>query len=63
MIKQVIDAKVVDSLYKEGLLYSAYGMYERKIHGYKVFKVPLNARFVCPNWDGRLSRDGCIFCP
>jgi len=63
MIKQIIDRKVVDGLYAEGLLYSAYGQYERKVHGYKVFKVPLNARFVCPNWDGRLSESGCIFCP
>jgi uncharacterized protein len=63
MIKQIIDRGAVDALYKDGLLYSAYGMYERKIHGYRVFKVPLNAKFVCPNWDGRLSEAGCIFCP
>jgi len=63
MEKQVIKRGLVDELYDEGHLYSAYGMYERKVHGYKVFKVPLNARFVCPNWDGRLSEDGCVFCP
>ncbi len=63
MIKQIVNQKLVDELYDEGHLYSAYGMYERKAHGYKVFKVPLNARFVCPNWDGRLSEDGCAFCP
>jgi uncharacterized protein len=63
MIKQIIDRNAVDSLYREGLLYSAYGQYERKIHGYRIFKVPLNASFVCPNWDGRLSENGCIFCP
>jgi uncharacterized protein len=63
MIKQIIDRKAVDELYGEGLLFSAYGMYERKIHGFRVFKVPLNARFVCPNWDGRLSDMGCAFCP
>ncbi len=63
MIKQIVDRKAVDALYDESRLYSAYGMYERRIHGYKIFKVPLNARFVCPNWDGRLSEDGCVFCP
>lgn len=63
MIKQIVDKGVVEGLYKEGLKHSAYGMYERKVHGYKVFKIPLNARFVCPNWDGRLSDSGCIFCP
>ncbi|MFH1055794.1 MAG: TIGR01212 family radical SAM protein [Candidatus Altiarchaeota archaeon] len=63
MIRQIINRRVIDGLYGEGHLYSAYGMYERKTHGYKVFKVPLNANFVCPNWDGRLGDDGCIFCP
>ncbi len=63
MIKQIVDRAAVDSLYREGLLYTAYGQYERKVHGYKVFKVPLNASFVCPNWDGRLSGSGCVFCP
>lgn len=62
-MRQIIDGSKVDQLYDEGGLYSAYGLYERKTHGYKVFKVPLNAGFVCPNWDGRLSSEGCAFCP
>ena len=33
MDKQIIDKKIVDTLYEEGLLYSAYGMYERRVHG------------------------------
>ncbi|VVB54940.1 Uncharacterised protein [uncultured archaeon] len=61
---QIIDQKVVDDLYaKDGLIYSKYGSYERKVHGCKVFKVPLNAEFTCPVWDGRLSNGGCTFCP
>ena len=28
----------------------------------KVFKVPLNASFTCPNRDGRKSTKGCAFC-
>jgi hypothetical protein len=63
MGSQIIDREIVDKLYEEGLRYSAYGQYERKIHGCRIFKVPLNARFICPNWDGRLSDEGCIFCP
>ncbi|MGS0764636.1 TIGR01212 family radical SAM protein [Syntrophomonas curvata] len=30
--------------------------------GGKVFKIPLDAGFTCPNRDGRLSRNGCLFC-
>ena len=28
----------------------------------KVFKVALNGNFTCPNRDGSISHDGCIFC-
>lgn len=28
----------------------------------KVFKVALNGNFTCPNRDGTISHDGCIFC-
>lgn len=63
MMKQIVDASIVDSLYEDGHRYTPYGQYERRVHGFKVFKVPLNARFVCPNWDGRLSDEGCVFCP
>lgn len=31
-------------------------------HGVKVFKVPLNAGFSCPNKDGTSGVGGCIFC-
>lgn len=33
-----------------------------KQHGSKVFKVPLNAGFSCPNKDGASALKGCIFC-
>ncbi len=61
--RQIIDTRLIDQLYAEGHRYSAYGIYQRKVHGVKVGKVPLNADFVCPNWDGRLSDQGCDFCP
>lgn len=63
MKESIIDKRAVDSMYEEGALYSAFGRYWRKKHGYKVFKIPLNAQFTCPNWDGRISDEGCIFCP
>jgi uncharacterized protein len=28
----------------------------------KIFKIPLDAGFSCPNRDGTISEDGCIFC-
>ncbi|MBU4266693.1 MAG: TIGR01212 family radical SAM protein [Candidatus Altiarchaeales archaeon] len=62
-IPTITEKKFIDELYKEGNIYAPYGLYERKAHGYKVFKIPLNASFTCPNWDGRLSKEGCIFCP
>ena len=54
---------VVDGLYDDGFLYAAFGEYFRRSHGYKMFKVPANAGFTCPNWDNRLSALGCIYCP
>jgi len=62
-IKQEIDPKVVESMYGDGWLYSSFGEYWKRRYGYKVFKVPFNADFTCPNWDGRLSTLGCTFCP
>ena len=36
--------------------------YLRERFGCKVYKIALNAGFSCPNRDGRLGTDGCIFC-
>jgi len=63
MDSSLVDRKVVDRMYKDGATYTSFGDYWRRKHGYKVFKVPLNAQFTCPNWDGRISDEGCIFCP
>ena len=35
--------------------------YKQKYNS-KVFKVALNGNFTCPNRDGTISKDGCIFC-
>jgi radical SAM protein (TIGR01212 family) len=58
-----VDAKVVDSMYRDGFLYAQFGEYMKRSHGVEVFKVPFDASFTCPNWDGRLSSEGCVFCP
>ncbi len=34
----------------------------RREYGGKVFKVPLDGGFTCPNRDGRVSKGGCTFC-
>ena len=40
----------------------AFGEYLKQLFGQKVYKVTLDAGFSCPNRDGTLSSDGCIFC-
>lgn len=59
----LIEKQIVDALYDEGSLYSEFGKYMRKSLGCRVFKIPFNGNFMCPNWDGRLDREGCIYCP
>lgn len=59
----VAETDIIDSMYEDGFRYAMYGEYERRLKGYSVFKVPLNTGFTCPNWDGRLSADGCTYCP
>lgn len=34
----------------------------REKFGEKVYKVPLDAGFTCPNRDGKISQTGCIYC-
>lgn len=36
--------------------------YYRQTFGSKVYKIPLNGDFTCPNRDGTISSTGCIFC-
>lgn len=42
--------------------YNSFNQHLRTIFGEKVFKVPLDAGFTCPNRDGTLGREGCIYC-
>ena len=42
--------------------YHSLDTYLKKRFGSKIFKVPLNAGFTCPNRDGTISNQGCFFC-
>lgn len=42
--------------------YVTLNNYLKDQYNKKVFKVSLNGNFSCPNRDGKLSHDGCIFC-
>lgn len=46
----------------DGKRYHSLNYFLRKRFGEKVFKISLDAGFTCPNRDGTLSSDGCIFC-
>ena len=42
--------------------YNRFSDYLRNLYGVKVYKVTLDAGFTCPNRDGTISNEGCIFC-
>ena len=42
--------------------YYSFSSYLRKKFGTRVHRISLNAGFTCPNRDGSLSKDGCVFC-
>ena len=42
--------------------YYTLDYYYKAKYGSKVFKVALNGNFTCPNRDGTISHNGCIFC-
>lgn len=42
--------------------YYSLNYFLRQKFGEKVFKIPLDAGFTCPNRDGTVSYGGCIFC-
>lgn len=42
--------------------YHSINFFLRKKFETKVFKIPLDAGFTCPNRDGTLSTRGCLFC-
>jgi len=42
--------------------YYSFNCYLRSIFGERVQKISVNAGFGCPNLNGELSQDGCIYC-
>lgn len=42
--------------------YNTLNDYYREIFGEKIFKVPIDAGFDCPNRDGTVEHGGCTFC-
>ncbi len=42
--------------------YNSFDSFLKRKFKQKVRKIPLNAGFTCPNKDGRISSEGCIFC-
>lgn len=42
--------------------YNAYSEHLKQKFGAKVYKITLDAGFSCPNRDGTISKNGCIFC-
>ena len=42
--------------------YLTLNNYLKNMYNEKVFKVSLNGNFSCPNRDGKISTNGCIFC-
>ncbi len=43
-------------------LYYKYSEYLKEKYGVKVYKLPVNLQVTCPNKDGKLSRESCIYC-
>jgi uncharacterized protein len=42
--------------------YNYFGDYLLNKYGCRVFKIPIDAGFSCPNRDGTLDSKGCVFC-
>lgn len=45
-----------------GARYNAYGAFLREKFGCRVHKIVVDAGFSCPNRDGTVGFDGCIYC-
>ncbi len=52
----------MNNLFTEEKHYLTLNNYLKNMYNEKVFKVSLNGNFSCPNRDGKISTNGCIFC-
>jgi len=46
----------------DGKRYNSFSQHLKNKFGAKVYKITLDAGFSCPNRDGTISTEGCIFC-
>jgi radical SAM protein (TIGR01212 family) len=51
-----------DFIWGDSRRFNAYSNYFKKLFGERVQKVTINAGFTCPNRDGAISWNGCIYC-
>jgi uncharacterized protein len=42
--------------------YHTWNFHLRQVFGEKIFKIPLDVGFTCPNRDGTIGHGGCIYC-
>lgn len=52
----------MNNLFTNEKHYLTLNNYLKNLYQEKVFKVSLNGNFSCPNRDGKISTNGCIFC-
>lgn len=45
-----------------GKRYYSFGQFLKNRFGFKVYKLPVDAGFTCPNRDGKLGYGGCTYC-
>ncbi len=62
-LPRYVDEKIVRELHENGERITPFGAYYRREKGCKVLKAAVDGGFVCPNKDGRISKEGCLFCP
>ena len=48
--------------YNTNKRYNRFSDHLKNLYGVKVYKVTLDAGFTCPNRDGTISSEGCVFC-
>ncbi|HWQ89707.1 MAG TPA: TIGR01212 family radical SAM protein [Desulfitobacteriaceae bacterium] len=60
--RAIIGKEELRNLEWGGKRYHSFNWHLRTVFGEKVFKVPLDAGFTCPNRDGTLGQEGCIYC-
>ena len=49
-------------MFKDGARYNGIGPWMKEYFGGRTVKLSIDGGFTCPNRDGTLSKDGCIFC-